>query len=281
MSTEALEEALRELHGHGEDAPADLAGEGAALAVYEAKFGASSSRSAGEAGCSWDGRRWPPQSWLLGVVVGACNVPASYDVELGVGLAVEFDPADELPYEAIATYAKEELGATDINVAVHIFEEDAGTLQMRLWGQDLPPDLVIDRLRADFPELTSLEMEYEILEGKIDTNLGGKLLHQVFDPVIAEEDLELAREQLLVELLAAGVEGEVDVQVREVDGHREIRVGVTQTQESGGSPLLEELVGHDEVRTKVKRIEISGGGAEVEEELQMEARRVHLDESTP
>ena len=277
MSTEALEEALRELHGHGEDGPADLAGERAAMEAYGEVFGASASKNAGARGL----RGWTQVAAAvvaLGVVVGACNVPASYDVKLGVRLEVEFDPADELPYEAIATYAKEELGATDINMAVHLFEPESGKLNLRLWGQDLPPDVVIDRLRADFPELEPLEMNFEVLEGKIDTNLGGKLMHQVFRPAIAEADLEVARERLLADLLAAGVEGEVDVQVREVDGHREIRVGVRREEEGPLPPhLLEELAGEHGRRVQIKRLEISAKddatSAEFEKEVEIEASR--------
>ena len=67
--------------------------------------------------------------------------------------------------------------------------------------------------------------------------------------------------------------------MREVDGHREIRVGVTKTEEEAlESPLIKELVGHEHTRTQIHRIEVSETGAEVEEEMRMESRRIHIRE---
>ena len=271
MSIEALEEALRELHGHGEDQPASVPGERAALAAFAEKFSESSEAARAPASGGWRGwTRVAAAAASFAVMVGACSLPASYEVDLGVGLRLSFDPEEELPVHAMAQYAKEELGATDINVAVHVLNDDAGTLNMRLWGQSLGPDEVVTHLKADFPELESLTIETEVLEGRIDTNLGDKLFHEMFDSAIAEDDLEVARAELLAELLARGIDGDIDVEMREVEGGREIRVGVTKQI---GDPD-EGISGHEKVRAKVKHIEMSGGvqeGRVLKREVEIDA----------
>lgn len=234
MSAEDLEPRLETLLAPDAPTAPSRAEFDAVMAHYDAQFGESPTKTRPRR--PW--LRWLAPILGAGALVGACALPASYEVDLGVGLHLDFAAGEEPPVHAMAEFCKSELGAKDITVEMSISKrgeagaEEAfeGQMDLELWGPGLEPGEVVTALEAAFPELEDAPFASERLEGRVRTNLGGKLLHEYFDRVADEEDLELAKSAVLAELRARGVEGEVDVDVS-VDGdRRELRIGVRQIE---------------------------------------------------
>lgn len=178
---------------------------------------------------SW---RWAAAAAVAAIgLVAACVAPTSYEVPLGLGLeVVDFD-AELVSPRALADFLQEASGAEEVGVEARIEDrngEQTTRLDVRMWGAVLEPEELEAVLVDEFPALEeAASIEVRALEGEVRTTLGRRLLHDVLGEVEREEDVEAARVRLVEELRAQGVEGEIEVQIRDrADGRREIEVGV-------------------------------------------------------
>ena len=180
-------------------------------------------------------------------IVGACVLPTSYDVPLG--LSVEITTRAELPHEAIAEFVREQGDAGEVDVFVRRqlgdhADEPQTQMLIRMWDQNLAVGELEHELREAFPdELRDATIRETPLEGEVETIWGRRIAHRAFHVALREADLEQARAHLLVQLRAQGVTAEqvvVEVQDRP-DGRREIKVQIEHSQEGELSLPLDEL----------------------------------------
>jgi hypothetical protein len=173
--------------------------------------------------------RWALTGVLAGLAsIGACYAPA--DVEVPLGVTVEFISHDEDPHalvQQVVGYVEDSTGATEVGVSALKSHDGPLQIRMRVWGPGVPADLE-EELAGVFPQLEVAELTSHPLEGRVRTTLGRRLGHQWLDLALREDDLERARADLLAQLAAEGLEGDVDIEIREHDGHQEVRVRVEQ-----------------------------------------------------
>jgi hypothetical protein len=180
---------------------------------------------------------------MLLMIVGACVLPTSYDVPLG--LAVEIISTAELPHTAIAEYVHERGEASQIEVFVrrHATQEgehasEQTQMTIRMWDQSLAVGELEQELREAFPEqLRDATIVETPLEGEVETVWGRRIAHRAFHVALRDADLEQAREHLLVQLRAQGVTAEqVVVEVKDrPDGRREFRIEIERDVSSDGA----------------------------------------------
>ena len=184
---------------------------------------------------------------LLVVLAGACALPTSYEVPLGLSVEIRAR-AGSLPAEDIARYVQERAVASEVDVIVRellLDDQLESHMQIRLWDQNLALGEIEGELRETFPSLAAAEIEEHALEGEVETFWGRRLAHVAFDVSLREDDVEEARIDLLARLQAQGFEAsEVTVNVRERDdGHREVEVRIQHDLEEGEMPDLDALDG--------------------------------------
>ncbi len=238
MPSKRIEAALRRLLEPRSPAPARKdAAEERLLAAYDRRHAESPRAFARGFGLLDFARvhRWAVASTLLAALsVGACYAPT--EVEVPMGVTVEFISRDEDPHalvEQMLEYVRESTGATEVNVEA--WKRDDGPLQikLRVWGPGVPADLD-EELGEAFSQLREAELTASPLEGKVRTTLGRRLGHHWFDIGWAEDDLDGARVRLLEELAAQGIAGEVEIEITESDGRKQVRVQVQQELDEGG-----------------------------------------------
>jgi hypothetical protein len=186
---------------------------------------------------------------LLLVIVGACVLPTSYEVPLG--LSVEITSPAELPHAAIVEFVRERGDASEIEVFVRRHEghgepaiersEPQTQMQIHMWDQDLAVGELEHELREAFPEeLRDATIVETPLEGELETIWGRRIAHRAFHVALREADIEQAREHLLIQLRAQGLTAEqVVVEVNDrPDGRREIRVEIEREADGEGAPEL-------------------------------------------
>ena len=253
-----LEAALRELHEPRAELPTSTReAEEAALAAYDARYGSSEAgRSGAMAWLGWfellGAYRFAVAAVVLFMTLaGACVLPTSYEVPLGLSLEIRANASIELPVKDIAQFVQMAGEAEEVDVLVRelVTEGEQQTImQIRLWGQSFERGELELLLRERFPALDAADaqIEEQALEGEIETVWARRLAHQTFELALKETDLEQARAQLLLQLHEQGIEaGEVTIEVRDrEDGHREVELRIEQRLE--GEPdaaALERLVG--------------------------------------
>jgi hypothetical protein len=184
---------------------------------------------------------------VLLVIVGACVLPTSYDVPLG--LSVEIITTADLPHAEIvelAQFVRERGEASEVEVIMRR-SEHAGTQEtqmlIRMWDQSLAVGELEHELREAFPELGDASVSTIIetpLEGEIETVWGRRIAHRAFHVALREADIEQARANLLAQMAAKGLAAEqfvVEFNDRP-DGRREIKVEIEHTVSSDGPPPL-------------------------------------------
>ncbi|MEX1366652.1 MAG: hypothetical protein AB1Z98_26235 [Nannocystaceae bacterium] len=133
-------------------------------------------------------------------------------------------PAQHSSLEQVHAIVEHLEGQADVagaKAAVHASADGEPTaLTVDLWGQDMPSDEVFEAdLRAEFPFLVEGSVVVGPVDGDADS-LPGAGAHD-------EEDPEVLREQIIADLRAQGVEGEIDVTITDgPDGRREVQVEV-------------------------------------------------------
>jgi hypothetical protein len=139
-------------------------------------------------------------------------------MEVDVGKSIMIRGVDEsaLPNpEALADIVGGGDGG-NLQVSLRVVK-DHGTLALHLQvlGAPLPEGSLADRIREKFPGLAKAEIREEVIEGTVRGTLGAKLGHALFDlDVVDEGDAEAIRQQVLKQLAAQGVEGQVSVEVQ-------------------------------------------------------------------
>jgi hypothetical protein len=256
MRTESsIERALRELHAPRFDPPSPSpAHEDAVLAAWTRRH---ADQAQGQTASRLFGLLAPHRMavalagtlGMLFAVVGACVLPTSYDIPLGLSLEIRAASGDRLPVQELSHYVHERSDATEVDVLMRELVRDGGPAQMqlsiRLWDQNLALGELEPELRERFPALANAEIIETPLEGEIETIWARRLAHRAFEISLRDADVEHARHALLIELQSRGHEDDqVVVIVRDRDdlgdGHREIEVQVERHVIGGHVPSIEE-----------------------------------------
>lgn len=133
-------------------------------------------------------------------------------------------PAEHSSLEQVHAIVEHLEGQAEVagaKAAVHASADGEPTaLTVDLWGQGMPSDEVFEvDLRAEFPFLAEGSVVVGPADGDAEA-LPGAGAHE-------EDDPEVLREQIIADLRAQGVEGEIDVTITDgPDGHREVQVQV-------------------------------------------------------
>lgn len=239
---------LRELHAPRVEPPSPSPdGERAAVEAWLREHGASRARS----------DLAPPMFGMFGrfaghraavgiasalLVVGACVLPTSYDIPLGLSLEIRAASGERLPVQELSRYVHERSDAAEVDVLMREVVIDGGTpqveLSIRLWDQNLALGELEPELREQFPALANADILETPLEGEIDTIWGRRLAHRAFAISLRDADVEEARQALLLDLQERGHEAhQVVVMVRDRDdGHREIEVQIERHAIGDGPP---------------------------------------------
>jgi hypothetical protein len=179
------------------------------------------------------------------LVVGACVLPTSYDIPLGLNIEIHAASGERLPVEELSRYVHERSDAAEVDVLMREVVRDGGPPQMalsiRLWDQNLALGELEPELREQFPALANAEIVETPLEGEIETIWARRLAHRAFAISLRDADVEHARHALLIDLQDRGYErGQFVVMVRDRDDgqflHREIEVQVERRAIGDGNP---------------------------------------------
>jgi hypothetical protein len=278
MRTESsIERELRELHAPRFEPPSPSPNhEDAVVAAWSRRHGNSGDQSSAFGLLA----RHPIAVAVAGTllaVLGACVLPTSYDIPLGLSLEIRAGSGERLPVQQLSHYVQERSDASQVDVMMREVVLDGGPPQMqlsiRLWDQNLALGEIEPELREQFPALANAEIIETPLEGEIETIWGRRLAHHAFEISLRDADVEQARHALLVELQSRGHEDDqVVVLVRDRhDGRREIEVQIERHAiGEGEAPPLEDAIPFRWVR--------DSGNAEVELEAPPAGHpvRIHL-----
>jgi hypothetical protein len=178
------------------------------------------------------------------VIVGAisCVAPAELDVDVGTSVEVRYDAsALSLEPSAVAEAIKAAAGMKDDGEAAPPEGErrrnevdlrvlrrgNAVEVRAEIWGMSLPEGSLAAEIQKSLPALEGAEIKEEHLQGKVRGTLGEKLGRDLFNiDVLDESDVETARQQVMEQLAAQGVEGKVDVQIEGDGKKRKVKVRV-------------------------------------------------------
>jgi hypothetical protein len=182
---------------------------------------------------------------LMMLGVAACAAPADIEVDVGKRVSIELAAGTEPPEdpEAIVNLVRGTGTTTKVGVRMTM-QNGKGVLEIEAWGEGLSKESIADKIRAAVPSLAKAEIREEVLEGKVRGTLGEKLGHDWLNlDVIDEDDVELAKEQVMKQLAERGVTGKVDVDVQnEGPGKRKVKVRVEQQEcepgQEGATPPL-------------------------------------------
>ncbi len=142
------------------------------------------------------------------------------------GRAIEFaldvDALDHSAMDAIGKRIETQTGAQSVSIEVRKSEDEGTTVVVQTWGRAaIADDALVADLRAQFPALKNAVISVKPLAGEGPAERLGDL------EVDKDEDPEVVRKQVLEQLRAKGVQGDVDVQIEDHDdGKREVRVQV-------------------------------------------------------
>jgi len=168
--------------------------------------------------------------------VAACAAPVDVDVVVGRSLSVTYTASEGMPEpRAVAQAVESSTKFDQIDVRVRRVNDEV-TVQLETWGGDNGDEPLAGKLQKALPALASAKITETPLSGKVESTLGKKLGHDLFDLDIADdEDKEVVRQKILEHLAAQGVEGQVNVEV-EGDGKGDRRVKIQVRQQEGECP---------------------------------------------
>jgi hypothetical protein len=190
-----------------------------------------------------DERGW--SKWLIGaglgtaLAVGACALPSDYSARLGHRLAIVVDvaKADDIDHEALVEFVTEHYHPDELRMGIALErvrehgqpERASMRIEIDAVGEDLDTDVIWSDLVASFPELEGARLEDEELQGMVHGTLGGRLSQAWLDIVIDKGGVEEAKQQVIDQLRAQGVEGDAVVDIVDHTGadgqrRREVRV---------------------------------------------------------
>lgn len=288
---------LRELLGPRVEPPSlGGRGEDEALAAWEARYGAAApAAERGRGGGLGPVGLLAPRRLVFGLgglalaVVGACVLPTSYEVPIGLSVEIHASEGERLPTLEIARYVRERSDAAEVEVMMReeIDDDDpaAGadtTMTIRLWDQNLALGEIEPELRELFPGLASAEIVETALEGEFETTWGRRLAHRTFALSLRDAEIEEIRAQVLIDLQAHGAgEGTVVVVIHEDGEHRDVDVQQRHVitldgdgrPQDGGQGL--EWVADPELFRELELPPGQGPDGGGEREVRIEIERIH------
>ncbi|TKC98847.1 hypothetical protein [Polyangium fumosum] len=180
----------------------------------------------------------------IAAVIGlaACAAPVEVDVEVGRSLTVTYAETEASPKPPEVMKALEGSVKLDqVKVRGRHVNGDV-TLQIEAWGEDLGDTSLADKLREAMPALASAKITEKPLSGKLESTLGRKIGHDLFNlDITDDQDVEVVRQKILAQLAAQGVEGQVNVKVEgDGKGERRVNIEVRREEEDGPPEEVEE-----------------------------------------
>jgi hypothetical protein len=175
--------------------------------------------------------RYATAAGFLLCLVTATQVTAEYKVEVGKRIQLML-PADQKPSRELGEkVAREFLSASshlvDVQVMLRRTPDGAATLRVDVWGDQLvQDDEGLERLHA-LPELAGISVEVTSLKGRVRDSLLAVAGHSLFRAGASPEELEQARQRLILELRRQEGEGAaIDVDINEDPQNRQLRIRV-------------------------------------------------------
>lgn len=158
--------------------------------------------------------------------------PESRHVEMTEGRSISLALPSDLEREqvhAIAEHIEHQLGGDVAAAKVKVMkDDDAGetSLVVELWGSDLPDQATATTgLRQQFAFLADASIAVEELALE-DGPVPDSIDHESLD-----EDPEVAKQEIIDQLRAQGVQGDIDVQVSDGPDGRQVEVQVEERKE--------------------------------------------------
>jgi hypothetical protein len=180
----------------------------------------------------------------------ACVLPTDYATQLGHRLAivVDVEHADELDPEQIVHFVTDRYHPDELRMGVrhertresdddgHVSERASMRIEIDAVGEHLDTDAMWHDLVEAFPELEGARLEDEELRGLVHGTLGGRMSQAWLDVVIDRGGVEQAKQQVIDQLRAQGVQGDPQVDIIDQvdeDGsrRREVRVMLSDEHE--------------------------------------------------
>jgi hypothetical protein len=150
--------------------------------------------------------------------------PESRSAEITEGRAVSIELSDGIEHEqvqAIAGHVENGFGADVAAAKVKVMQDHEGgaTMVVELWGSGLPEESALEAgLAQEFPALANAAITVEAL----DAADGPAQVEAHSDA----EDPEVAKQEIIDELRAQGVEGDIEVDVEDGPDGRRVEVQV-------------------------------------------------------
>jgi hypothetical protein len=147
-----------------------------------------------------------------------------------VGRTIEFaldvDALDHATMSAIGQRIEQQTGAESVSIEVRKSDDDGTTVVVQAWGRAaIGDDALSADLRAQFPALENAIISINPLAGEGPADGPTRGLGDL--EVDKDEDPEVVKQQVIEQLRAKGVQGDVEVHIDDHDdGKREVRVEV-------------------------------------------------------
>jgi len=107
--------------------------------------------------------------------------------------------------------------------------DDGGATQsfrVDLWGAEVDDAGLIAALHERAPQIPASACVRTPLAGTVHGTLGGRLGYGLLDIDLDRVDAESTRAEILEALEQQGVAGDAEVEIREVDGKREVQIRI-------------------------------------------------------
>ena len=139
-----------------------------------------------------------------------------------IEFALDVDALDHDTMNAIGKRIETQTGAESVSIEVRKSDDDGTTVVVQAWGHTpIADDALVADLRAQFPALKNAVISVKPLAGDGPAARLGDV------EVDKDEDPEVVKKQVVEQLRAKGVKGDVDVQIDDRDdGKREVRIEV-------------------------------------------------------
>lgn len=184
---------------------------------------------------------------VLGVV--ACAAPVDVDIDVGKSLSIHYAMTDGAPKpKEVADFlrntlqnealASKEKGSAMRDVGIHIMAgKGAVDIGAEIWGTDSHDAPLAPMVKKEFPALANADIKEEVLHGKVRSSFASKLGHDLLDlDLVDKSDVETAKQRVMEQLKAKGIDGKVDVKVDDADGERKVIIKVEKEVEDGQEP---------------------------------------------
>lgn len=197
-------------------------------------------------------------SLLIALGVVACAVPTTYEAEMGKSFSISLPAGTDMPAIKKSLDALRDAEVADeISVSVNELIGESPTVELMLWGGSVD-EAEVKRILGDESEaFRKAEWDVTALEAPVESSLAGKMGHHLFnvDLSIDEGDVESARQQIIEQLAAQGLTGDVDIQYMEEDGQQKVEIRLTDVEVEDADMALGEgtLI---ELKTEIGVVEV-------------------------